>query len=75
MGKDFLILLAAMFVSFLIVAAIVRLMAALLSPERRRRCANCAYHDPRMLCCQLRGRKVDATDRCGSFRRRKGGNA
>ncbi len=73
MGWDFLMLLAVMFLAFLAVSVIVRLIAALLSPERRRRCANCAYYDSRMRCCRVKWRKVNVTDKCGSFRRGKGG--
>lgn len=63
-------LLAVMFLAFLVVSGLVRLIAAPFSPERRRRCANCAYYDARMYCCQVRWRKVNVKDRCGNFRRR-----
>ena len=71
MGWDFLMLLAVMFLTFLTVSGIVRLIAAPFSPERRRRCANCAFYDSRMRCCSVWWRKVNVTDRCGLFLRRK----
>jgi hypothetical protein len=66
-----LILIAVMFVAFIILYGVTGIFAAMMAEENRHVCRNCEYYDKAMSCCYQKWHKVEPTESCKAFRKAK----